>query len=215
MQQMAGTGRQWINIDAPYAIDENTLGGFDTFYTGGSLIDIRTLQARSRAANDQVYLGIAQVWEVLVMSHVADWWGDVPYREAVSTEFRTPALDPQQQVYADLQAKLDSAITNLAGGGTGPGAIDLIYGGDKAKWTRLAPHAQGPAVPACRRARPGGLRARAGAGQPGDQRPDGRGRLPHLPQHHGGRGEPVVPVPPGPRDRHQRWQVPRRPDAHA
>jgi hypothetical protein len=138
MQQMAGTGRQWINIDAPYAIDENTLGGYDTFYTGGGLIDIRELQNQARAANDQVYLGIAQVWEVLVMSHVTDWWGDVPYREAVDLRFRTPALDPQQQVYADLQAKLDSAITNLAGGGAGPGAIDLIYGGDKAKWTRLA-----------------------------------------------------------------------------
>lgn len=138
MQQMAGTGRQWINIDAPYAIDENTLGGFDTFYTGGGLVDIRTLEAQERAANDQVYLGIAQVWEVLVMSAVTDWWGDVPYREAVTETIRTPVLDPQQQVYADLQLKLDSAIANLAGTGSGPGAFDLIYGGDKQKWTRLA-----------------------------------------------------------------------------
>jgi hypothetical protein len=139
MQQMAGTGRQWINIDAPYAIDENTLGGFDTFYTGGALIDIRSLQRQSREANDQVYLGVAQVWEALVMGYVADWWGDVPYREAVDADrFPTPKLDPQQQVYADLQAKLDSAITNLAGSGAGPGAFDLVYGGDKAKWTRLA-----------------------------------------------------------------------------
>ena len=138
MQQMAGTGRQWLNIDAPYAIDENTLGGFDTFYKGGGLVDIRALQGQARAANDQVYLGVAQVWEVLVISHVADWWGDVPYREAVVADIRTPALDPQQQVYADLQLKLDSAVANLAGPGDGPAAFDLIYGGDKGKWTRLA-----------------------------------------------------------------------------
>ncbi len=138
MQQMAGTGRQWINIDAPYAIDENTLGGYGTFYKGGGLIDLRTLQGQARAADDQVYLGVAQVWEVLVMSHVADWWGDVPYREAVTASIRTPKLDPQQQVYADLQLKLDSAIANLAGPGAGPGPFDLIYEGDKAKWARLA-----------------------------------------------------------------------------
>ena len=138
-QQMAGTGRQWINIDAPYAIDENTLGGFDTFYTGGGLVDLRALQEQVRAAdNDQVYLGVAQVWEALVIGYVADWWGDVPYREAVTPSVRTPRLDPQQQVYADLQLKLDSAIANLAGAGAGPGSFDLMYNGDKAKWTRLA-----------------------------------------------------------------------------
>jgi hypothetical protein len=138
MQQMAGTGRQWLNIDAPYDIVEGTLGGYDTFYTGGGLVDLRTIQAATRASGDQVYLGIAQVWEALIMSHVADWWGDVPYREAVNPEIRTPKLDPQQQVYADLQLKLDSAIANLAGAGQGPGPFDLIYGGDKAKWTRMA-----------------------------------------------------------------------------
>lgn len=138
MQQMAGTGRQWLNIDAPYDIVEGTLGGYDTFYTGGGLVDLRTIQASTRESNDQVYLGVAQVWEALVMSHVADWWGDVPYREAVNPDIRTPALDPQQQVYADLQLKLDTAIANLGGAGAGPGPFDLIYGGDKAKWTRLA-----------------------------------------------------------------------------
>lgn len=138
MQQMAGTGRQWLNIDAPYDIVEGTLGGYDTFYVGGGLVDLRTIQANARADNDQVYLGIAQVWEALIMQHVADWWGDVPYREAINPDIRTPKLDPQQQVYADLQLKLDSAITNLAGAGSGPGPFDLIYGGDKAKWTRLA-----------------------------------------------------------------------------
>lgn len=138
MQQMAGTGRQWINIDAPYAIDENSFGDYGTFYTGGGLIDIRTAQRQARESGDPVYLGVLQVWEVLDMHAVADWWGDVPYREAVTDSIRTPKLDPQEQIYADLQLKLDSAIANLAGEGSGPGSFDLIYGGDAEKWTRLA-----------------------------------------------------------------------------
>lgn len=51
---------------------------------------------------------------------------------------RLRRLDAQKQVYAAIQAKLDTAVTLLAGTGTGPGAADLFYGGDKAKWLRLA-----------------------------------------------------------------------------
>jgi hypothetical protein len=138
MQQMAGTGRQWINIDAPYAIDETTLGGYDTFYTGGGLIDIRELQDQARAANDQVYLGIAQVLggpgheprRRLVGRRALPRGGRhrVPHAGArpAAAGVRRPAGEARQR---DHQPRRRRA---------GPGAIDLIYGGDKAKWTRLA-----------------------------------------------------------------------------
>jgi hypothetical protein len=65
-------------------------------------------------------------------------WGDIPYSQAVSDTL-TPKLDPQEQVYAGIQAKLDTAVTMLtAKTGAGPGAADLWYGGDAAKWLRLA-----------------------------------------------------------------------------
>ena len=138
MQQMAGTGRQWLTYDGPYIIDENSFGSFAAFYTGGGLVDIRAVQAKAKASNDRLYQGIGEVWEALVMGYVADWWGDIPYRQATDVTITTPVLDPQQQVYADLQKLLDDAISNMAAGGSGPGAFDLIYGGDKAKWTALA-----------------------------------------------------------------------------
>ncbi|HEY0776606.1 MAG TPA: SusD/RagB family nutrient-binding outer membrane lipoprotein [Gemmatirosa sp.] len=138
MRQMAGTGRQWLTYDGPYIIDENSFGSFSQFYTGGGLIDIRTIQAKAKAANDRLYLGIGEVWEALVMGYVADWWGDIPYRQASNPSIATPALDPQQQVYADLQKLLDAAVADLQAGGTGPHGYDLIYNGDAAKWTALA-----------------------------------------------------------------------------
>lgn len=135
-QQMAGTGRQWLTLDAPFVNDEGQFGSWNTFYTNGGLIDIRKVQEFARAANDQKYLGIAQVWEVLVMSYVADFWGDAPYRQALKE--RQPVLDGQRQIYADLQLLLDTAITNLGGSGTGPGVVDKVYSGSTTKWVRAA-----------------------------------------------------------------------------
>src|SRR5262249_36307586 len=53
-------------------------------------------------------------------------------------EIATPALDPQQQVYADVQARLDSAITLLDGAGPGPGVFDRVYGGNTTRWKAAA-----------------------------------------------------------------------------
>jgi starch-binding outer membrane protein, SusD/RagB family len=134
VQQLTGNGRQWVAYDQ-YNQPEDffTVGNF---YVAGGLVDIRRGEAAARAANRRSYLGILQVWEALTMGIAADVYGDIGYSEALGD---TPAkLDPQQQVYASLQAVLDTAITNLAAGGVGPGSTDLVYAGNVAKWTALA-----------------------------------------------------------------------------
>jgi starch-binding outer membrane protein, SusD/RagB family len=134
MQQLTGNGRQWVAYDQ-YDQPEDFFT-VQSFYTIGGLIDVRKAQASARSSNRKAYLGILQVWEVLLMGVAADVYGDIGYSEALGSK---PAkLDPQQQVYASLQSLLDSAITNLAGGGIGPGGKELVYGGDVGKWSRLA-----------------------------------------------------------------------------
>ena len=49
-----------------------------------------------------------------------------------------PKLDKQLDVHNALLALLDQALTNLTAGGAGPGAVDLVYGGDKTKWIAAA-----------------------------------------------------------------------------
>lgn len=139
MQQFAGTGRQWSLFDSDYEVDENTFF-MGTFYTGGGLIDIRNMEAKANAAGDKRYLGIAQVWEALTVGTMADLWGDIPYRQAIKVDsFPEPVLDPQMQVYGDLVALLNTAITtNLPGAGSGPGPVDLVYGGNVTKWVAMA-----------------------------------------------------------------------------
>jgi hypothetical protein len=137
MQQCAGTDRQYRLLGL-YQYGEDAYNGpFSQVYTGGGLLDIRNIEVIADSASDNVYGGIARVLEAMTVGLAADVWGDIPYSQAVSDTL-SPALDPQEQVYAAVQAKLDTAITKLAGSGTGPGSADLFYGGDKTKWLRLA-----------------------------------------------------------------------------
>jgi hypothetical protein len=138
MQQCGGTDRQYRQLGL-YQYGEDAYNGpFGQVYTGGGLLDIRTIQQVADTAKDNVYGGIGRVLEALTVGLAADVWGDIPYSQAVSDTI-SPALDPQEQVYAAVQAKLDTAITLLtAGTGAGPDGADLFYGGDKAKWLRLA-----------------------------------------------------------------------------
>lgn len=137
MQQCAGTDRQYKTLGIySYAEDAyNTVS--DLFYPAGGLIDIRRIEAASDSNNDKVYGGIARVQEVLVIGLAADLFGDVPYSKALGDS--APPLDPQQQVYAALQSKLDTAVTLLSSNqGAGPGALDIFYSGDHTKWLHLA-----------------------------------------------------------------------------
>ncbi len=139
MQQMAGTDRQYQTLGT-YTHTEST---FETpwlyIYGGGGLFDLRVIQKTATEIGDRKYLGIAQVLEALQVGTAADFWGNIPYSEAVNPEITTPKLDDQVAVYAALQGVLDNAIANLASGaGAGPGSKDLVYGGNAAKWTQLA-----------------------------------------------------------------------------
>jgi hypothetical protein len=110
-------------------------------FGAGGLIDLRQLQQTTLANGDSLYAGVGAVLEAYLMGTAADVWGDIPYTQAADSTIAAPALDPQQEVYAHVQAKLDSAITFLAATGArnvGPGDVDLFYGGDATLWTELA-----------------------------------------------------------------------------
>ena len=138
IQQCTGTSNFLSTLEKYNIASEDTpSAAFSSIYEGGGLVDIKKIEALETAAGNQQFLGIVQVWEALTMAVAADIYGDVPYREAIVQT--TPKLDPQAQVYSDLQALLDQAITNL--GGTGPGPVashDLVYGGSPSKWIAAA-----------------------------------------------------------------------------
>jgi len=137
VQKCAGVDRQYQTIGLYNITEGDFAAEWDRIYTGGGLVDLRAVQASATADGDLVYAGVAKVLEALVMGTYTSLWGDIPYSEAVSA-VAEPVFDPQQSIYAALQTLLDQAISDLGGAGSGPGAQDLIYGGDKAKWLEVA-----------------------------------------------------------------------------
>jgi len=137
MQQCAGTAGRFVEVQGAYTINNNSFdGSFNSIYTAGGLLAIKDAESRAGAIPDQQYTGVLEVLEALNMLFGADNWGDIPYREAITSS--TPHFDPQLQIYDDLLALLDKAITDLGGSGSGPGNYDLIYNGDNTKWTQAA-----------------------------------------------------------------------------
>jgi hypothetical protein len=143
-QQLRGANAQYSSI-YNYNISESTTNGFHTaLYGGGGLVDIRELEAKTKAAGDSLFYGIAQITEAALIGTGADLFGDIVYSNAFAGP--NPEPDDQMAIYDALQVKLDSAIAMLAPkvAGTagitnvGPGNSDLNYAGNAAKWTRLA-----------------------------------------------------------------------------
>jgi hypothetical protein len=138
MQQCAGVGGRFLETEGNYQITPTVFNSdWVGLFTGGGLVDVRRVQSLADASGDKTYAAISRVMEAINISYAADVWGDMPYREALTTA--TPAYDPQMQVYDDLQALLDRAIADLASGtGAGPGVFDLMYAGDRQKWIAAA-----------------------------------------------------------------------------
>lgn len=138
MQQCTGTGVRFVSVLGSYGVKETDFStNFSGVYTGGGLVDLRSIQRSAQADGDQVYLGVAKTWEALVVGTAADVWGSIPYTQAVASAAQ-PDTDFQSVVYDSVQALLTQAIGELGGPGNGPGVNDLIYGGNTTKWREVA-----------------------------------------------------------------------------
>lgn len=141
MQACSGQGPQY-GLLGVYGIGADEYYGFwSGTYGGGGLLDLRRVRRSTELAGDSVFAGMAMVLEVSLVGSAADVWGDIPYREAVDPSNNAPSPDPQQQIYGDIQALLDTAIVFLgatAPSNKGPAVADLSYDGDATKWIALA-----------------------------------------------------------------------------
>lgn len=112
---------------------------WNTLYAG-TLTDLENIIATGNENGDFHYVGVARVMRAFIYSAMVDLWGDVPYFEAnqgSSNPF--PPFDGGAAIYADLQASLDQAISDLANTSNfSPASDDLFYSGDLNKWRKLA-----------------------------------------------------------------------------
>ncbi len=105
-----------------------------------ALIDIRTMNPLAEEAGQFTHLGIGQVLEAYIMMTMVDFFGDVPYSEALSggQGILNPAVDPGASIYAAADQLLVTAIANFNRDEIALPTNDLFYGGDKGKWIKVA-----------------------------------------------------------------------------
>lgn len=78
---------------------------------------------------------VSRILKAYIFNHITDRWGDVPYSQSLQGN-GTPVFDRQQDIYAGMISELAAAVTQLGGAGAITG--DVLYGGNVAKWKKLA-----------------------------------------------------------------------------
>lgn len=109
----------------------------------GVLQNLEDIITNATASGNLVFSGIARVLKAYTYSQLVDAFGDVPFSEAnkLKAGIVYPKFDDDASIYPKLLLLLDSAITDLNATATNPllpGSSDVIYNGDKAKWTKAA-----------------------------------------------------------------------------
>lgn len=105
----------------------------------GVLKNDRLMKQKAYQTNNRRLVGVAQVIEANVVGSATDLWGDIPFQQASNDNYPNPVFDPQAQVYASIQALLDSAIQNFASTAfVDFSAQDIHFAGNMTKWTQTA-----------------------------------------------------------------------------
>ncbi|WP_276496319.1 SusD/RagB family nutrient-binding outer membrane lipoprotein [Pontibacter litorisediminis] len=107
----------------------------------GPLMNLQSVldNAEKLSANDGPIanqLAVAKILKAYYFWHITDRWGDVPYTEALQgAQNFTPKYDSQESIYNSLFTLLDEAEAQIVAGSI---TNDIVYGGDMAKWKKLA-----------------------------------------------------------------------------
>ncbi len=141
MQYYQGVDNHPIQVQI-YVINEALYVDWDwNDYYDGPMINLRKMIEAAEKKEAYYYSGIGKVLTALCLGNVTSLWGDVPYSQALNgSEIRSPQYDSQQAVYESIQQLLDDGISDLQQDyeGLKPGADDIIFSGDEAKWIKAA-----------------------------------------------------------------------------
>jgi hypothetical protein len=140
-QITAQAARQTQNYSLYNLSDTEVNGIWRTNLYGGVLADCEELLKADPTSTHPHYYGIAKVIKAFTYSQLVDFWGDVPYTEAMqfANNFQ-PAVDDDAAIYPQLLTLLDEAIAHLKETSplVAPSAQDFIYTGNAARWIKAA-----------------------------------------------------------------------------
>jgi len=128
------SGRDYTNAYSP--------AGFDGRWTSaykGMMKDLEVMNGLAAEGGLSHHIAMGQVLQAYVMMTLVDFFGPVPYTEALlGGENLNPSADSGESVYAAAIALLDSAIAGFGGSATASPQYDFFYDGDWDKWIKAA-----------------------------------------------------------------------------
>ena len=99
--------------------------------------DPTTAGANLGSGSNANQIAVAKILLSYYIWTVTDRWGDVPYSESLKGAANfTPTFDKQEDIYKKMFVDLKDAIAGFDAGLAVRG--DVMYGGDQAKWKKLA-----------------------------------------------------------------------------
>lgn len=133
---------QYVEEDRGRLRTETIDGWFTNAYVS-ELEDFQKVIAQGDAAKSPNTAGPARVMQSWVFQNMTDYWGDIPYSEALKADEGgplKPKYDPQKDIYYGLLKTLADASSSMKTVSTDPalGSADPIYKGDVAKWIKFA-----------------------------------------------------------------------------
>jgi hypothetical protein len=123
-----------------YQDDAYTSSTFNEAWEDSYQVILKNIRVMTPLAEEKGFtkhIGIAQVIEAYTIVTLVDYFGDIPYSEALNPENLTPKLDSGKDVYAAALVLLDKAIVNFKATSTAS-PKDFYYNRDWAKWEKLA-----------------------------------------------------------------------------
>ena len=107
----------------------------------GNLQSNRRMILQSEEKGFNHFAGVGKALEAFTMMQATDFWGDVPYSDALRFDevaVYSPTFDTQQSIYEALFTLIDEAGSALLKDDGGlPLSGDLFYGGNTAQWVKF------------------------------------------------------------------------------
>jgi len=81
--------------------------------------------------------GIARLLQAYSTATLVDYLGDIPFSQANDPNNFNPSADDDQEIYTEILASIDLAISDFNNASVAPN-LDLYYDGDAEKWIKAA-----------------------------------------------------------------------------
>lgn len=120
---------------------EQTGAGTNFNVYSGHLKNLQVALNLAQEAGDDNAVAVAQVLKAYAFQNMTDWYGDIPYSEALMADDSEspniyPKYDSQQSIYMDIIAQLKAANA-MIDTSESMGTADVIFDGDMTMWKKF------------------------------------------------------------------------------